>query len=87
MADEIVWEEPPAKVAGGGAARVWEARMRALVDRPGAWAKVSSHPTPSTATSTAAQLRGGKKVGVDPSQMEITSRGCDVYARFSGDES
>lgn len=53
--DDIEWITPPEPKSIN-----WRERLAPLVDKPGEWAVVARKPKPSTAYSTANNLRSGK---------------------------
>lgn len=87
---DLVWEEPPVTTSGGNRPLEWPARLAPLRERPGQWARVSKHLNGPAASSTANDLRKGRRPGVDPAEFEFTGRTIDgegyVYARFIGEQ-
>lgn len=62
----------------------WREVFEVLQTRPGDWAKVSTTPTASTASSIASKLRRGGLGEIPEGDVEAVSRGTDVWARYVG---
>lgn len=81
----VVWEDPPALTANQRAQAVAD-ELRA---KPGVWAIVSTHPSMTTAQSTASNIRSGRRAIYRPRfSFDATPRHVDgenrVYARYVG---
>jgi hypothetical protein len=65
----------------------WREVFELLKTRPGDWAKVTTTPTASTASSIASKLRRGQLGEIPEGEIEAVNRGMDVWARYIGDPS
>lgn len=60
----------------------------ALKERPGEWAKIQTYSNAGTASKAANNIRKGIVSAYRPAgSFEATIRGCDLWARYVGDES
>lgn len=77
---------PPMPSRGPQRRGIWRDRIEALKARPGEWGRFE-YPKGSF-QATAKNLRDGRAIGVDPAEIECTSRTVDgkhyVYVRYIG---
>jgi hypothetical protein len=69
----------------GGTVR-WEAEAAELRSRPGEWARLTTMPNNSSATSFSSAINNGDRLAFRPAgTFEATTRGADVWVRYIGE--
>lgn len=84
---DLEFGELPA-IVGRGFQTAWVDVATSLRARPGEWAKIATKPNPAAAHMMANHISNGVlKAFRPPGEFEATSRGCDTWARYVGEQS
>lgn len=84
------WADPPQRHHGPRGPRVWDERLKPLLERPGQWAIVYRAATRNAAGVAMTAIRTGRVRVTLPGRFEFTTREGDdgsgvLYARWMGE--